>query len=580
MRVSFRSVIGGAAALGIAAGMLFAGAGSAFAAGQPSYEPDANALGTLSFFDASGNQITSGSTTASPMAAFYMASGPGVAGNNKAYVSFYTPVQGQTPAAWQTGNVITSAQTYPNATYPGALGTTSNAVVQDAAANGSLQTNQIATFPSSSTTDPNVYQVRIFTDTTGTHYYSADVLVSGTTWTQVYPVVKVNTSFSTIAASPASPAAHASSVTLTSTLSASDSSHPAGSAHLFDGTTDLGAATSFTASTGAVSSTLTPADGNHSYTFVFTPTDTTTYNGATSAALPYTVNAAAPAASTTTTLALDHSSGPAFQSVTMTATVTATPATPTAVGTVNFFDNGSTTAFASAPVNASGVATATVTSLGQGGHSIVASFVPTNSANFKPSSSAPVTAQYDAPACTTCRDDQTITTVVAPGTLSITTPYTPNKPFSLGTMALDPNGLMLSASKVFPAVGDAPITITDTRAGDLPWTASASTTDFADPASDLINGQNLSFTGVTKSYITGNALSPTKPVITNDVVGPTTPFAANATGSSGLKGPVAHTFATAAHGVGSVNISGSLNLLAPTSTVAGTYTATLTFTVG
>ena len=117
----------------------------------------------------------------------------------------------------------------------------------------------------------------------GAPFWQADLWIdtAAGTWTQVYPAPpapKTGTSFSAINASPASPAAHGSTVTLTSTLSAADSSHPAGTVTLFDGATAKGAA-SFTAATGAVSATDTPADGSHSYTFKFTPTDTGTYSG-------------------------------------------------------------------------------------------------------------------------------------------------------------------------------------------------------------------------------------------------------------------------------------------------------------
>jgi len=126
--------------------------------------------------------------------------------------------------------------------------------------------------------------------------------------------------------------------------------------------------------------------------------------------------------------------------------------------------------------------------------------------------------------------------------------------------------------------GDAAISVRDTRAGDLTWTTSASTTDF-DRGANLINGQNFGFTAVVPGYLAGNALNAgTKPVGTNDVpaiAGP--PVAPAAAGVAGLKdGP--HSFATAARGVGTVNISGVLNLLAPTSTLARVYTATLTVT--
>ena len=78
------------------------------------------------------------------------------------------------------------------------------------------------------------------------------------------------------------------------------------------------------------------------------------------------------------------------------------------------------------------------------------------------------------------------------------------------------------------------VTITDTRAGDLPWTASATVTDFTDGSNDVINGQNLTFTDVTPVYIAGNALQ-TGDVVTTDVTN-TAVYGPNAPGSDGLKG--------------------------------------------
>ena len=47
-------------------------AGSAFAAGNPPWEPVANPpeVGSLTFYNAAGQQITGGSTTAQPFAAY------------------------------------------------------------------------------------------------------------------------------------------------------------------------------------------------------------------------------------------------------------------------------------------------------------------------------------------------------------------------------------------------------------------------------------------------------------------------------------------------------------------------------
>ena len=130
---------------------------------------------------------------------------------------------------------------------------------------------------------------------------------------------------------------------------------------------------------------------------------------------------------------------------------------------------------------------------------------------------------------------------------------------------------------------DGGVTITDTRAGDLPWTASVTVTDFADgatPTPDTINGENLSFTHVTAVQIQGNALLASQ-VATENVTSAAlsgTPYATTDPGSDGLKtGP--HPFASAAHGFGEIDVDGVLTLDAPSSTVSGTYTATLTFTI-
>jgi hypothetical protein len=110
----------------------------------------------------------------------------------------------------------------------------------------------------------------------------------------------------------------------------------------------------------------------------------------------------------------------------------------------------------------------------------------------------------------------------------------------------------------------------------LPWTASATVTDFSDGSGDVINGQNLTLTGVTPSYVVGNALQ-SGDVVTSNVTN-TQIYSATASGSDGLRGGP-HVFASAAAGAGSVYVDGVLTLVAPTSTAGGAYTATLTFTV-
>jgi hypothetical protein len=58
------------------------------------------------------------------------------------------------------------------------------------------------------------------------------------------------------------------------------------------------------------------------------------------------------------------------------------------------------------------------------------------------------------------------------------------------------------------------------------------------------------------------------------------PVAPNAPGSQGLGGTTPHTVFTVDHGLGLVAVNGTLTLNAPTSTEAGLFTGTITFTVG
>jgi hypothetical protein len=154
---------------------------------------------------------------------------------------------------------------------------------------------------------------------------------------------------------------------------------------------------------------------------------------------------------------------------------------------------------------------------------------------------------------------------VPAGSLAISTPYTTENPFGLGTLLLDPEGETLTASAQFGTGPEGGITITDTRPGSSGWVASAQTTDFIGPIGDptSIDGNGLSFSAVTPSYFLGN----------------------NLTAGSVTTNPIDHfrtakkTFAKTSAGPGTVDISGLFQLLAPTSTLPGDYTATITFTV-
>jgi hypothetical protein len=271
------------------------------------------------------------------------------------------------------------------------------------------------------------------------------------------------------------------------------------------------------------------------------------------------------ASATTTALAVNPAIGPAHTAVTLTATVT-----PNAPGTVTYYDAGTAIgSVTSAPF------TLTVTAgFAAGSHPFTALFSPTDPVTYAGSTSQVITAVYD-PVATGSTDPQSIEVTVPVGTLTISTPYTPTNPFSLGTMVLDSTGSYLQAVAGFPNAGDH-LTITDTRAGNQPWTASVAAVDFTS-GGKTISAHGLGFTGVTPGYITGNALNATNNMITTTDVPAYVP-SDTLYSTTGLAGSP-HQFAAAMHGDGTVYVNGSLTLYAPTSTVAGIYTTTLTFTV-
>jgi hypothetical protein len=290
-------------------------------------------------------------------------------------------------------------------------------------------------------------------------------------------------------------------------------------------------------------------------------------------------------------LGINPSSAAADTAVTLTAAVTNTStsaALASGAGTVDFFDNGTSTSdtitggqsLGTVSLGTGGIATLPYSLFAVGAHNIVAEFLPANTAVYNSSISLVVLFTATAPQYTP--DLQTVVVGIPAGTLTITTPYGPTNPFNLGTAALNPGQTSFDASAPFGSSSSptAGVTITDTRAGDLPWTASAEASNFSDgatPTPDLINAQNLGFTGVTPEYITGNALQ-AGDVTVYQLPNTGAPFAPGASGTAGLGGQ-AQEFASATAGEGSVNVIGILTLTAPTSTPAGTYTATLTFTI-
>jgi hypothetical protein len=293
-----------------------------------------------------------------------------------------------------------------------------------------------------------------------------------------------------------------------------------------------------------------------------------------------------------TSTTLSQTGAGAAGTVTFTGSVKDTTTTATTVtgGTVSLFDNGSSTPFATTAVGAGGNFSTTFTYVAAGNHSVVATYSgAAGSPGFAGSSSGQVTFTETAPACTTCNTVATIEGTVPAGTISISTPYTPANPLNLGTLALNAAGTYYSASASLDSgTGDVPgvnfngITVVDTQSGNLPWTVSALASNLSDGGTNpgsSISGENVGLTGLTPVFVTGNAIQSPDVTTTNQTAA-TPPVGPTDTGSAGLGGTTAHVIATdSAQPVGTVGINGTVTLNAPTSTEAGVFTGTITFTI-
>lgn len=583
MKLHLRRAISSAAVLAIAGGIVAATASIASAATTPPWEPDPNALGSLTFFNSSGQVVTGGSNLAH-LFDYAEASSAEPAGGTKAALTFAAPSPGVLTANWFVGSASASTN-FPNASAPAPLNTATRPVVTLAATDANLS-NFIAQVPAQTATGfANVFQVRLWTSGpggTGTQpnfqYWETDIVVNPTagTWQVEFPAVTTATTTS-LAASPSSPST-GQSVTLTAT----EAPATAGSVDFKDGATDLGSsAVNATTGVATLSHTFTTT-GAHSLTATFTPTDTASFSGSTGN-LSLTVNP--PSTPTTTSLTVSQS-GVAGTDVSLSSTVVA-GATPVTAGTVSWFDNGSATALNATPVtpNASGVATFDIPAgLAAGSHSIVAVFTPTNVAQFESSQSAPQGFILQPPqtgACaqpgSQCTATANIQATVPVGTLVLSTPYTTASPLILPNLALNTGLTQYSTTAPFNN-----IKVVDTRSGDLPWTLTALASNLSDGgthAGSLICSQNVGLTGVTSTPGTGFAGTVTatdNPAATP----PVAPSGGACAGTQGLGGTAPHTVAVASAGLGTDVLNGQLTLTAPTSTEPGLFTGTITFTVG
>src|SRR5215469_6028537 len=585
MKLNLRRMIASGSMLAIIGGVLAGTASMASAATTPPWEPDPNALGSLTFFNSSGQVVTSG-TNLAHLFDYAEASTPDATAGTKATLTFAAPVP-STPTGSFTSQQESASTNFPNTAAPAPLNSTANPVVTLAAGDANLAAFIQANTPQTAPGFANVFQVRLITSGAGGvgtvgagTYWEDDILVNPTTgsWSIEFPA-QVTATTTTLSANPAT-----ATVGVSDTLTATESPAAPGTMDFKDGTTDLGSVAVNGSGVATMATTFTTA-GSHSLTAAFTPTDPTSFSGSTGN-LSLTVN---PAATPTSTALAVSQSGTTGSDVSMSATVTSS-GSPVTAGTVSFFDNGSSTALNSSPVtpNASGVASLDIPAgLSAGSHSIIAVFTPTNVTQFESSQSAPQQFILQAPqagACaqpgSQCTSVSNIEATIPVGTLVISTPYTAANPLNLGNLTLNSALTQYSGSAPFSN-----IQVVDTRSGDLPWTISALASNLTDGGThtgSTICAQNVGLTALSStagSGFTGTVTTTNNPAA-NPAVAPGTTGCPAAAGGLHGAGGTAVTVATATVGLGTDTVNGTLTLNAPVSTESGLFTGTITFTVG
>ncbi|HTW18940.1 MAG TPA: Ig-like domain-containing protein [Mycobacteriales bacterium] len=614
MRKTFRRAVTGVGALALAGGLVLASSGVASAATNVGWEPDSDAIGTITLLDSNGVPITGGSLDAQPFAAYAVASHQGRSGiDSKGQLYAFTPQVGTNPQTW-SGDVL-SAGTYnpaPSGT-PADVSGSGLPFVTGGATDFSFN-DYISEFPNTLSTAGyvNLYQLRFYTAGTQapdtTHYDVLDIQVnpSADTWQVVYPSAAngnypdatdaTTTTVSTTPSSPDTSTTNPESVTIKASVSAA-SAVPAsytgaiGTVSFFDGSTPVGTPQLVSGNgpyTASVSDSV-PNPSSHTFSAKFAPyvgTGLASSNGQTQ------FQVGPPVPGTTTDLAVTPGQYAGDQN-NYVATVTY-PADTSCTGSVTFYDGTTPVAGPISPKPGTpNEFDATNTFNAPGSHSITAVFTPSDLTVCGGSTSTASTFSQDANPngpCSTanggqCTDVQTITTTVPQGVLIISTPYTAQSPLNLGTMTLDSTGTTFTASHTFGGSATDPtqdIFITDTRSGDLPWTAQAEASNLTDGGSNpgsQISGEDVGLTGLTEVPVTGNGFNGLASNFTtfanpaaSPAVGPTD------IGTQGL-GNAAHDIAQAQQGIGSIGLTGTMTVNAPSSTEAGTFTGTVTFTL-
>ena len=544
-RIAFR-LVALATALLVGLGGLVVLADTASATATPPWEtPASPEVGNLAFFNAAGQQITGGNLTDAPLAAFVQGSATLRANDTKATLFAATPVSGVAPGQWATEQ-LSGSTVFPNASAPGSLGTSPLPVVTGADSDLSLA-GYIGDFPNTDTSADGysgLYVLRVFTSASGqsstTSYDATDIqvnnvvttggVVTGGTWSVVFPTPTAIATTTALGSSPMSPQPSGASVTLTATVSPS----APGTVQFEVGSgtpTLIGSPVTVVNGTASTTTTSLPV-GTDSVHAVFTPSQFANYSGSTGNA-SYTINSGA--SPTTTTLQPPSPASPTTfgTSVTLNASVTS-GVVGTITGTVQFLSGA--TDIGSPQAVTAGAASLVTTSLPVGADSLTAVFTPTGGNGYAGSTSSPVTYTVNPASTTTVLAtptppgpqfvgtsvtlQATVTSDVAgtitgtvqflSGTADVGTPQTVNAGVASLTTTSLPVGNPDSLTAVFsPTVGGDFATSTSTAVSYsvTPLNATTTTLQSPSPASPVTFGTsvtlNATVTSVDEGTITG-----------------------------------------------------------------------------
>ncbi|HTG47008.1 MAG TPA: hypothetical protein VK646_05085 [Actinomycetota bacterium] len=171
--------------------------GSALATGPP-WEPDANSAapyGNITFYDATGNVVTSGNDL-THIADYAVATSAPDAGATFATLSFAAPDHTKLTSLW-AADAASASTAFPNSSAPTPIKTFTRPVVTLGSTDGCVICS-IGGFVLDNTAGyENIIQVRLKDSGPGgagssQHYWSTDIMVDqgAGTWTQTYPILQ------------------------------------------------------------------------------------------------------------------------------------------------------------------------------------------------------------------------------------------------------------------------------------------------------------------------------------------------------------------------------------------------------